>query len=115
MMQIKEQGYRVMYDRTTATIMFDGVLRLRGSREYAPIAKLLQDVVIESAVTITLDLRQLRFLNSSGINILFKFVIHVRQLGKSHLVVYGSSQIPWQTKSLKNLQRLMPALELNIA
>ena len=31
-----------------------------------------------------------------------------------HLKIVGSSKIPWQGKSLKNLQRLYPALELEI-
>ena len=113
-MQIKGPDYRVIYDQVMATIIFEGVLRLRGTQEYASIAQLLQDVVAESHPTITLDLRHLRFLNSAGINMLFKFIIHVRELGQTQVIVDGSSQISWQVKSLKNLQRLMPTLELRI-
>jgi hypothetical protein len=70
---------------------------------------------------ITLDLRKLEFLNSSGINVLSKFIIKVRQhrerqakenQPETNMVVYGSQTIPWQSKSIKNLQRLMPSLEL---
>ena len=32
----------------------------------------------------------------------------------SQVVVQGSARFPWQEKSLKNLQRLLPALKLDI-
>jgi hypothetical protein len=45
---------------------------------------------------------------------LSKFVINVRKKGSSALTVKGSESYPWQNKSLKNLQRLMPNLELDV-
>jgi hypothetical protein len=41
-------------------------------------------------------------------------VIKVRQKGTIQMVVKGSKSIPWQAKSLKNLQRLMPSLQLEL-
>jgi hypothetical protein len=38
----------------------------------------------------------------------------MREQGITHLIVLGSSLVPWQGKSLKNLQRLMPALQLEM-
>ncbi len=111
-MEIKGQDYHVTYDLDTATVIFRGTLRLRGAGEYAPIVQLLDDVVASAPETVTLNLGELRFLNSSGINVLFRFVIKMREQGISQLIVRGSTQIPWQSKSLKNLQRLMPALQL---
>ena len=64
--------------------------------------------------TLTLDLRLLQFLNSSGINTLAKFVLHVRQYTATQVVMQGSQQFPWQEKSLKNFQRLLPRLHLEI-
>jgi hypothetical protein len=64
--------------------------------------------------TLTLDLRMLRFLNSSGINTLSKFVLHVRQYHATQVVMKGSHAFPWQEKSLKNFQRLLPGLHLEI-
>ena len=63
----------------------------------------------------TLDLRQLQFLNSSGINALSKFILHVRNQKVSQVLVQGSARFPWQEKSLINLQRLLPTLKLEIA
>jgi hypothetical protein len=46
---------------------------------------------------------------------LSKFVLRMRQQKASQLVVTGSQQYPGQKKSLSNLQRLMPALQLELA
>ncbi len=113
-MQVRGEGYSVAYDPATATVTFQGTLRLRGAAEYAPIVQLLDEVVAAAPETITLNLAALRFLNSAGINVLFKFVIKVREQGDSQVLVRASSQVPWQGKSLKNLQRLMPALRLEL-
>jgi hypothetical protein len=64
--------------------------------------------------TVPLDLRTLRFLNSSGINTLSKFVLHVRKYNATQVVMKGSHHFPWQEKSLKNFQRLLPGLHLEI-
>jgi hypothetical protein len=82
--------------------------------EYEPFVQLLDDVADSEPPTITLNLRNLRFLNSSGINVLSKFVLKVRQKQTIQMVVQGSKSIPWQGKSLKNLQRLMPSLQLEL-
>src|SRR5438128_5109206 len=44
--------------------------------------------------TLTLDLRTLQFLNSSGINTLAKFVLHARQSTATQVVLKGSHQFP---------------------
>ena len=111
-MEIRTENYSIYYDKLTQTAIFNGSLRLSGMEEYDPIVKLLNEVADTQPSTITLNLRELDFLNSSGINVLSKFVIKVRQKGNIHMVVLGSNNVPWQGKSLKNLQRLMPSLDL---
>jgi hypothetical protein len=111
-MEIKGTNYHVTYDPTTSTIALQGTLRLRGITEYDPIVELMDDVTVQAPETIILDLQKLQFLNSSGINILFKFVIKIREQGSSKLIVRGSTKIPWQQKSLPNLQRLMAEVQL---
>ena len=110
--EVKDTDYHVNYQPETATVSFQGILRLRGLNEYDPIVQLLDDVIAAESATITLDLRGLQFLNSSGINILFKFVIKIREQRQSRLVVLGSRNVPWQDKSLQNLQRLMAGVQL---
>jgi hypothetical protein len=113
-MEIQNKDYRIWYDSSTETITCQGAFRLSKMEDYAPIVELLNDVALSHPHKITLDLRKLDFLNSSGINILSKFVIKVRQQKTIQIAVQGSQAILWQEKSLKNLQRLMPSLELQL-
>jgi hypothetical protein len=113
-MKIKTEDYSIFYDSATETITCQGSLRLSGMEEYEPIVNLLNQLTEKEPLKITLNLQNLEFLNSSGINVLSKYVIRVRQKGTIKMVVQGSKNIPWQGKSLKNLQRLMPALQLEL-
>lgn len=111
-MEIKTEDYQINYDASQATVFFTGSLRLSGMEEYAPILQLLTEAAEQQSEQLTLNLKNLEFLNSSGINVLSKFVISVRQNKAPHIVVEGSKNVPWQGKSLKNLQRLLPSLTL---
>lgn len=113
-MEIKTKDYSVWYDPVAKKINCQGSLRLIGMEEYAPIVQLLDEVISQEIPIITLNLQELQFLNSSGINLISKFVLKVRQKGNIQLAIQGSKNIPWQGKSLKNLQRLMPSLQLNL-
>lgn len=113
-MEINGEEYRVTYDDETTTVFFEGSLRLQGMSEYAPIGDVLDSVGDQKPATITLNLQELKFLNSSGINLLSRFVIKMRKQGSTQLVILGASRHPWQNKSLKNLERLMPGLQLEI-
>ena len=112
--EIKGENYSVIYEPETITINFQGSLRLSGMPEYTPIVNLLDEVTAQQPAVITLDLQKLEFLNSSGISMLSKFVIGARKKKTIQIVVKGSKGIPWQGKSLKNLQRLMPSLKLEL-
>ncbi len=111
-MDIKTDTYSVIYDTDSETICFQGTLRLSGTEDYGLIVDLLNTAADKFPPLLTLDLRNLELLNSSGINVLSKFVIKVRQQKKMKLRVKSSKAIPWQGKSLNNLKRLMPDLEL---
>ncbi|MBW4508994.1 MAG: hypothetical protein KME64_21125 [Scytonematopsis contorta HA4267-MV1] len=113
-MEINGDNYKICGDNQLATVDFIGSLRLSGTEEYAPILKLLHEVASLEPSNITLNLKQLNFLNSSGISMLSKFVIEMRKKSTVKMIVIGSNDIPWQGKSLKNLQRLMPGLTLEL-
>jgi hypothetical protein len=113
-MQISAENYCVSLDENSNIISFKGSLRLSGMEEYEPIINLLDRVVNQEPEQIILDLTGLEFLNSSGISMLSKFVINIRKKNTTKIIVQGSAAIPWQGKSLKNLQRLMPSLILEL-
>jgi hypothetical protein len=111
-MDLKSEDYSIQYDEATQTITCQGALRLAELGEYAPLSQLLNSVLEQKPAQLTLDLRRLKFLNSSGFNILSKFVLKVRQEGTIRMIIQATKSIPWHEKSLKNLQRLMPSLQL---
>lgn len=111
---VKGEDYHVSYDPNSVTIYIQGELSLGGPSDYAPIAKLLENVADEKSPEITLDLSKLEFLNSSGISMLSKFVINMRKRKTSQIRVIGSRDIPWQGKSLLNLEKLFPGLKLEL-
>jgi hypothetical protein len=113
-MQLKGETYNISFDESTGKIDFEGSLRLSGADEYTPIVDLLNDAVEKALPEIKLDLQNLEFLNSSGISMLSKFVINIRRQNTINLTIVGSASVPWQGKSLKNLQRLMPNLVLQM-
>lgn len=112
--EIKGEDYSVNFNADSCTVYFNGELSLSGSSEYTPIADLLAEIAATDPATMTLDLRALEFLNSSGISMLSKFVLGLRKKKGTQLIVLGSNDVPWQGKSLSNLERLLPELKLEL-
>jgi hypothetical protein len=113
--EIIQDGYQVIYEVEPATVRCKGSLRLNDQEEdYKRINGLLDLVIETEPPTVTLNLQELHFLNSLGINMLSKFVIKVRKKKFIKVIVQGNTEMPWQEKSLKNLQRLMPSLDLQM-
>jgi hypothetical protein len=114
-MNVTQEKYEVFYAPEKSTIFCKGALRLNEQAEdFQSISQLLNSVIDEEPCSLTLDLKELVFLNSLGINLLSKFVINARKKKIIQITVLGSKGLPWQEKSLKNLQRLMPNLDLKI-
>ena len=111
MKSLEGEGYKAVFEPEPGRVRLQGSLRLSGLTEYAPISELLEEA-LDGASSLELDLMGLEFLNSSGIATLSKFVITARNRKTCTLTVRGSNAIPWQGKSLNNLKRLMPSLEL---
>lgn len=112
--EVKGEDYIVQFDPESVSVYFQGELSLGGSTEYAPITNLLKEVAESEPNTMTIDLRNLAFVNSSGISMLSKFVLSMRKKKGVQIVVLGSNDMPWQGKSLKNLEKLLPGLKLEI-
>ncbi len=112
--EIKGQDYLVELEGENAVVKFSGELSLGGATEYSPIKELLEQVAENEPENMTIDLQKLSFLNSSGISMLSKFVISLRKKKNIQLIILGSEDISWQKKSLKNLQKFLPGLKLEI-
>ena len=110
-MKIVNEAYSVKYDTEKNTIVCSGSFRLTGS-EYAKITEILNVAADAKPEVITLDLTELQFLNSSGINMLSKFIIRLRKHKVSRVKVKGSNEFAWQKKSLANFKKLIPELVL---
>ncbi len=110
--EVKGDDYQVQYDPASTTVYFKGEISLGGPKDYAPIVSLLNEVANLKPRSITLNVKELAFLNSAGISMLSKFVLGMRKNKGIQLVVLGSKKMPWQGKSLKNLERLLPGLKL---
>jgi len=112
--EIIEPDYSVYYDTETATIHLQGTVRLIGANAYTHFTKLFEQILALESLSplITVNVKELNSLNSSGITTLAKFVIKVNQKGNIQMVIQGSKQVAWQKRSLINLKRLMPSLSL---
>ncbi|RKZ78641.1 MAG: hypothetical protein DRR19_26100 [Candidatus Parabeggiatoa sp. nov. 1] len=110
-MEITTKDYSVKYDAQTATIHWEGFMRLN-SHEFEPIEQLLHQVATLELPQITVDLRKLQAINSSGITMLGKFVLTLDYKKITQLLIQASEQIAWQKRSVANFKRLMPNLQI---
>jgi len=111
-MELKNKDYYINYDADTVTLHFQGSLRLIGVGAYEPLATLLDKIIDIEPPLITVNLQELKLLNSSGVTTLAKFIIKVSKKKAIQMIIQGSTKIAWQKDSLNNLKRLMPRLQL---
>jgi hypothetical protein len=115
MKTISGESFEIHLEESNNTVSFKGALRLSGTEDYAPILDMLKLTLADPGKPIVLDLRELDFLNSSGITMLSRFVIEARDRAGVHLCFFASEAVPWHARSLKNLQRLMPSLNIRLS
>jgi hypothetical protein len=111
---IHGESFDIRLEEENSTVLFKGALRLCGTEDYAPILDMLKETLASPATPIVLDLRELDFLNSSGITMLSRFVMEARDRPGVDVQVLASESVPWHARSLRNLQRLMPSLSIRL-
>lgn len=110
-MIIETDSYTIESIAEDSKVVLKGTLRLQGREQYLPIFDLLMEAAAEVPSTLTVDMRELEFLNSSGISALSLFVIEMRKTNKT-ITIVGSKAVSWQAKSLINFQRLYDKVEI---
>lgn len=113
-MEVRESEAVVRFSPETATVSFHGALRLANVKAYEGVSKLLNEAAAQVQGPLTLDFRELMFLNSSGLTALSLFVVQARKAGKPQLKLVGSTINAWQQKSLANFQMLWKDMSLTI-
>jgi hypothetical protein len=114
-MRIDGDDYKVLYDGATSTVYFSGTLRLFQSSDYKKIEQFLLQAHNLDIASLTIDFRDLLFMNSLGINMLCKFIIKIKKIGKLSIKIVGNKGILWQVKSFQNLKLLWDKIELQFA
>jgi hypothetical protein len=112
-MEESKLSYAVRATRDYSRVSFLGTLRLQGRQEYEKIHRMLMFAAERSGESLEIDLRQLQFLNSSGISTFSLFIIEMRALGK-RLTITGNRLIAWQSRSLLNFRRLYDKVVVNL-
>lgn len=113
-LEVKGECFDIVYDSNSKTVNFTGKIRLRGLQEYTVVFDLFDKVLQRNKDLIIFDLQNLELINSSGIDMLSKFIITSRKKETVQINIIGSNTKTWQTRLLKNLQRLMPKLQYEL-
>ncbi|MEO1430544.1 MAG: DUF6272 family protein [Cyanobacteria bacterium J06633_8] len=113
-LEVKGENFHIVYNNNSKAVNFTGRVRMRGLQEYTVVFDLFDKVIEINKDVITLDLQNLELINSSGIDMLSKFIITTRKKKTVQINIIGSSSRNWQTRLLKNFQRLMPSLQYEL-
>ena len=113
-LEVKGEHFDIIYDNNSKAVNFAGRVRLRGLQEYTIVFDLFDKALERNKNSITIDLQNLELLNSSGIDMLSKFIITARKKKTVDIKIIGASSKAWQARLLKNMQRLMPKLEYEL-
>ena len=110
-MRIDAPNYTVDYDEREHRVSFSGTLRLQGRSEYQEIYSLLMAAAERTEGPLIIDIKELRYLNSSGISSLSLFIVQMRKRVKP-ITIIGNANMSWQAKSIRNFERLHPQVQL---
>lgn len=111
-MEFSTDTARISYDEAINTLSFSGKLRSPDPQVYRKIAELLNKASITNKSSMIWDVRALKDMDSAGLAILYRFVAQQRGNNEYNLKVKANSKVYWQERSLSNLKKIMPRLQL---
>jgi hypothetical protein len=112
--RIETTEFMVSYDQAQHCVFFSGAIRLRTAADYDDLRSLLRGAIMGAEHELRLDLRELDFLNSSGIGALAHFVVEARKADRASIAILGSMARSWQSRSLATLERIWSKVVLTI-
>lgn len=110
---VKGDKFEVTLDLASHVVAFRGSLRLINARGYAPVVALL-DQALDLGSPVVLDLRQLAYINSAGLQALVRFIVRVRD-AQAVCTIQASRGVLWHSRSLPQFQHLLPSLAIEFS
>jgi len=104
-MKIEENTYQAIYQNSVITL--SGKLSLMVS-EYEKLESFFAQILESKPTHLILDIRNLEFLNSSGIKtVCVSLILEASEIEGLHLKIICSDQYTWQKETIPNFQDLM--------
>ncbi len=102
------------FDKQNSILIMQGSMRLANLTEYDKVLKFLNEITNMVSDVLTVDMKNLTFLNSSGITTLSMYILGIKKIGKPKIIVLGSNKVSWQDKSLNNFHKLWADVTITI-
>ncbi len=109
-MNIGKEGYDISYQ--------NGVIRIAGKlslmlEDYGEIERLFEQVIAAAPPKITLDIRNLEYLNSSGIKtICVSLILEAADIEGLQMTILCSNHYTWQKETVPTFEDLMENMEI---
>jgi len=110
-MKIQDRDHTIDFDPDSGTLTITGTLRAM-TKDYAPLRELLDHILQLAPPRIELDLRELRMINSSGLNTLSRFVLALRGKPAVQVLFRGSLAVLWHARTLANMKHFLPSAQV---
>lgn len=107
-MEIKDKEFTVKFDPAAGTLVITGILRLM-NKDYKEIQDLLDHVARTPPPKLDVDMRQLKMINSSGLNTMSRFVLALRSKAGVQVTFHGAKDQVWHAKTLQNMKHFLPS------
>lgn len=109
-MLIQHEDFKIDCTQSALGVV-SGVLRLPSPAAYEERLAPLRQGLLDAEDVYTIDISKVQFLNSSGITGISRLVLLARGEGKK-LVIIGSKDSGWQSKTLRLIARLYDRLDV---
>ncbi len=105
---------KLTFKESESLLVMEGSMRLANLMEYDKVSLFIMECAEKSPSKLTIDMRTLSFLNSSGITTLSMCILHLKKKLTPSLLFLGTTDYAWQDKSLKNFTKLWADAKVQI-